>query len=103
MQLEIALLICNQIVVPIATIWLQQLKVANIAAVNCTRVALGLLIFAVLTKRQFRQTAFYCLTLRDGSLAGLGPTESYNTSLERSKLNLVRFELKYDLATSEIL
>ena len=47
MQLEIALLICNQIVVPIATIWLQQLKVANIAAINCTCVALGLLIFAV--------------------------------------------------------
>ena len=41
--------------------------------------------------------------LRDGSLAALGPTESYNTSLERSKLNVVRFEPKNDLATSEIL
>ena len=45
MQLEIALLICNQTVVSIATIWLQQLKVANIAAINWTWVALGLLIF----------------------------------------------------------
>ena len=47
LQLKIALLICNQTVVSIATIWLQHLKVANIATINCTPVALGLLIFAV--------------------------------------------------------
>ena len=43
------------------------------------------------------------LTLRVGSSVAHGPTESYNTSLERSKLNLVRFEPKNHSATSEIL
>ena len=57
----------------------------------------------LLNKRQSRQTVIHCRTLRDGNLAVLGPTESYSTSLERSKLNLVRFELKNDLAVSEIL
>jgi len=47
LQLKVALLYCNQIVAGITISWLKQLKVADIATINCTSVALWLQIFAV--------------------------------------------------------
>ena len=34
LQLQIAVMICNEAIADIAIIWLQQLKVANIAAIS---------------------------------------------------------------------
>ena len=47
LQLRVVLLYCNQIIAGITIVWLQQLKVANIATIYCTSVALWLQIFAV--------------------------------------------------------
>ena len=40
LQMRIALTFCNQVIADFAIIWLQQLKVVDIAAMNCTLVAL---------------------------------------------------------------
>ena len=42
LQMRVALLYCNQIIAGITIVWLQQLKVANIATIYCTSVALWL-------------------------------------------------------------
>ena len=47
LQLKVALLYCNQIIASITIFWLKQLKVADIATICCTSVALWLQIFAV--------------------------------------------------------
>ena len=47
LQLRVVLLYCNQIIAGITIVWLQQLKVANIATIYCTSVALWLQILAV--------------------------------------------------------
>ena len=47
LQLKVAFLYCNQIIAGITIFWLKQLKVADIASINCTSVALWLQIFAV--------------------------------------------------------
>ena len=47
LQLIVALLYCNQIIAGITICWLKQPKVADIATINCTSVALWLQIFGV--------------------------------------------------------
>ena len=47
LQLKVALLYRNQIIAGITIFWLKQLKVAGIATINCTLVALRLQILAV--------------------------------------------------------
>ena len=47
LQLKVALLYCNQMIACNTIFWLKQLKVANIATINCTSVAFWLQIFAV--------------------------------------------------------
>ena len=47
LQTIIALIFCNQVIADFAIIWLQQLKVADIAAMNYTLVAFYFQIFAV--------------------------------------------------------
>ena len=53
LQLRVVLLYCNQIIAGITIVWLQQLKVANIATIYCTSVALWLQIFAVCCEKMF--------------------------------------------------
>ena len=55
-----------------------------------------------LYKRQSRQTVFYGLTLRAGTLTALGPIDMYLMLLERSNqyLSVVRSSKEYFLSTS---